>query len=310
MILAKDFIQTSEGLVFAVVETGLEEGKVLCFLRYIWTDSSWKKVNTAQANEFLSTYYPHYLHYSSSKQAHLHGVNVVDIFKHHQAKNRLQQLLSEASSDTVENDLRQLCHLFTQRGIDVDAIGVTGSILISAQTQSSDIDLVFYDRQLFHQVRRIIQQLIKAGDCSELSQQDWQDSYERRDCDLTFDEYVWHEQRKYNKAVINHRKFDLNYVCAEQITALPIQYKKVKKINLKVQISDDTRAFDYPAEYLVDEITIDSIVSYTATYTGQAQTGEWIEVAGQLEQASDGSMRVVVGSSREASGEFIKVVNA
>jgi len=35
MFYAKDFIETAEGLVFAVVASGIEQGKVLCFLRYV-----------------------------------------------------------------------------------------------------------------------------------------------------------------------------------------------------------------------------------------------------------------------------------
>jgi len=46
----KDFIETKQGLVFAVVEQGLEQGKVLCFLRYIKEEASWIKVNTQEAN--------------------------------------------------------------------------------------------------------------------------------------------------------------------------------------------------------------------------------------------------------------------
>ena len=62
---AKDFIQTKEGLVFAVVEQGLENGKVLCFLRYLQQDDSWQKLATQQANQLLKSQYPQYLFYSS-----------------------------------------------------------------------------------------------------------------------------------------------------------------------------------------------------------------------------------------------------
>jgi len=49
-------------------------------------------------------------------------------------------------------------------------------------------------------------------------------------------------------------------------------------------------------------------VCYTATYTGQAEQGERIEVAGQLEVSNTGLVRILVGSSREAEGEYIKVL--
>lgn len=309
MVLAKDFIETAEGLVFAVVESGIEQGKVLCFLRYIYSNNLWQKVNTEQANHYLTRHHPQYLYYSSNKQAHCHAVVFDEIFKHHKPRARLKNILAHQTSDVVENDLITLCHYYEKQGLDINDVGVTGSILIAAQTQSSDIDLVFYSRDLFNQAREITQQLIFQGDCSELNKNDWSESYDRRSCDLSYSEYVWHEKRKFNKAVINQRKFDLNYVAETINQSSSINYKKIAPIFLKVQVVDDSLAFDYPAEFLIKDPKIHAIVSYTATYTGQAQTGEWVEVAGQLEQASDGRMRIVVGSSREASGEYVKVIN-
>ena len=41
MYLSKDFIETAEGLVFAVVDHRLEQGRVLCFLRYRKDGQGW-----------------------------------------------------------------------------------------------------------------------------------------------------------------------------------------------------------------------------------------------------------------------------
>ena len=54
MFLSKDFIETAEGLRFAVVVNGIEQDKVLCFLRYMHTSEGWLKVDTEQANELLT----------------------------------------------------------------------------------------------------------------------------------------------------------------------------------------------------------------------------------------------------------------
>jgi len=309
MILAKDFIETSEGLVFAVVESGLEQGKVLCFLRYIKSDNQWQKLNTDQANHFLTENYPQYLYYSSYKQAHCHAVALEEVFKRHSPKTRLKNLLADTITDEVETDLISLCQLFKKSGFDFNQTGVTGSILIGAQKYSSDIDLVFYSRDTFNLAREITQKLISQGACSELSDKHWLESFDRRSCDISYSEYLWHEKRKFNKAVINNRKFDLTFVSETPSECALMHYTKLGPVLLKVQVVDDSLAFDYPAEFSIQHKNIKSIVSYTATYTGQAKTGEWVEVAGQLEQASDGTKRIVVGSSREAIGEYIKVIN-
>ena len=65
MYQAKDFIETTQGLLFAVVMAGVEAGKVRCFLRYIQIDQHWQKVNTDIANQYLQTNFPQYLFYSN-----------------------------------------------------------------------------------------------------------------------------------------------------------------------------------------------------------------------------------------------------
>jgi predicted nucleotidyltransferase len=309
IIFAKDFLETPEGLIFAAVKQGFEQGKALCFLRYIKDDGGWKKVTTEQANAYLKQHYPDYLHYSPVLDAHLHAVAIDRIVKHHQPKQRLQQIMQANQLDSIERDLVQLCDLLQQNGLDLTQTGITGSILVGVQKQSSDIDLVCYGRSVFYQCRAITRELIEQGQLQELNANDWQQSYDRRSCDLSFADYIWHERRKTNKAVINGRKFDLNFIdeskCSEATS-----YQKCGAIKLQCKVTDDTHAFDYPAEFKIDHEQFDAIVSFTATYTGQAMKGETVEVSGIVEQTQKGLKRIVVGSSREAHGEYIKVIRA
>ena len=313
-IIAKDFIETAEGLCFAVVQNSAEScgnvDKVLCFLRYVKRDDGqWLKVTTEQANAYLKSHYPEYLHYSTVLDAQLHAVATGRIVQHHSPRQRLQQILFSQQRDKVEQDLYGLCLLFQQNGLDLTQAGVTGSVLIGAQQQQSDIDLVFYGREQFHQTRAITANLISVCQLGSLDEKDWQEAYARRSCTLTSQEYVWHEQRKFNKALINGRKFDLNFVDG-QIYSETVVYQKCGEITVQCKIIEDYYGFDYPAIYLIDHETVGSVVCFIATYTGQAFVGETVEISGLLEQAEDGSKRIVVGSSREAPGEYIKVIHA
>ncbi len=304
---SKDFIQTAEGLVFAVVDNHLEQGKVLCFLRYQQQASKWVKLATNEANQLLKKNYPHYLFYSEEKSAQLHGVSVEDITQHYQPKPCLQAILSLEKPDIIQQDLVFLCELFARQGIQCSQLGITGSLIIGAQKSSSDIDLLVYDRALFHQLRSLIKQLIKDNQLQALDDKAWRDAYRRRSCDLSYADYVWHEQRKFNKALINGRKFDLSLV--EQASANTLEtYQKQGKRKVQAKVIDAHYAFDYPARFIIDHPDITEVVCFTATYTGQAELGEPIEVSGMLEVSNSGINRLIVGSSREAAGEYIKVI--
>jgi uncharacterized protein len=311
---AKDFIETAEGLCFAIVQNGTEQGRALCFLRYVYQNKQWQKVGTVQANQLLQTDYPQYLYYSKVLDAHLHAVEIAKITRHHQPQQRLQALLDlsgfkkPTGLDAVHTDLIALCQLFQHSGINLNHLGITGSLLIGAQQASSDIDLVIYQRETFQQARQITEALIKQKKLTCLTRQDWLEAFARRDCELSFADYVWHEQRKYNKGMINQRKFDLSLLAETQENTEP--YSKQGMITLTVQIRDDAYSFDYPARFLLIHPEIKEILCFTATYNGQAQTGEWVEVAGQLEISAAGEKRIIVGSSREARGEYIKVLHS
>ncbi len=239
MFFAKDFIETAEGLIFAVVGQGLEDGKALCFLRYVRESSGWRKYQTVEANAFLEQNHPDYLHYSPVLDAHLHAVATERIVKHHQPKHRLRQIIQSDRHDAIERDLFRLCELFEQHGLDLAQTGITGSILVGVQNQGSDIDLVCYGRDVFHQCRAITGKLIESGELQELNDLDWQQSYDRRSCELSYEEYVWHERRKCNKAVINGRKFDLNFI-DHSASSEAVSYQKCGAITLQCRVVDDT----------------------------------------------------------------------
>lgn len=304
----KDFIETQEGLIFAVVASGLEQNKVLCFLRYHKAEPSWQKLSTEQANSLLAQYYPDYLHYSERLDAKLHAVPLENIHKHHKPRQRLQDILTLTEPDAVENDLVHLLGLFQQREFDLSRLGVTGSILAGLQNPASDIDLLCYNPDDFHQCRAVIRELLTSNQLQPLSPDDWRQSYQRRSCALSFADYLWHEQRKYNKAMVKGRKFDLSLAeNASHHGKNTWKHQKHETVTLRCRVTDDQNAFAYPAELVVNHPRIDSVVSFTATYAGQAQRGELIEVSGTLESHSRG-LRIVVGSSREAPGEYIKVI--
>ena len=121
--------------------------------------------------------------------------------------------------------------------------------------------------------------------------------------------YKKHELRKFNKCISGNTKVDISMI-PENIERVEEHgpYKKTGQDKIESIVIDDTYSYDFPARYIIDHESINEIVSYTATYTGQAENGENVEAAGYVEQGSDGNKRILVGSSREAVGEYIRVL--
>jgi predicted nucleotidyltransferase len=311
--LPKDFIETSEGLIFAVVSYENHEGKVGCFLRYIPMEKGWKKVTTDEANALLKSSYPQYLYHSPIIDAQFHAVALEDIACHHQPEKRLQMVLARKAEDDIEAKLHRLIPILNQFGVLTRDLGLTGSMLINQQKPSSDIDFVVYGRHAFQQVRTAIQQGIDQNLLSELDLSLMQDNYDRRASELSFEEFSWHEKRKFNKASIENTKFDIGMVepNPEQESKLEKQhYQKLGSRQFKAVVSNAQYAFDFPAHYWVEDSETPQVISFTHTYTGQAQEGELVEVSGMVERnLANGQCRLIVGSTREAKGEYIKVVS-
>jgi hypothetical protein len=182
-------------------------------------------------------------------------------------------------------------------------------LLVRTHNPDSDIDLVFYDENDFHRARQILAALTGRGKMQALDQADWRAAYDRRGCSLSFAEYLWHERRKSNKALFEGTKFDLGLVLPGASDGDAV-WSKGGEIRTRAAVIDDTAAFAYPSRLLVRHPLVTEVVSFTATYTGQARTGEWIEVAGHLEESSTGDKRIIVGTSREAAGEYVKVLQS
>ena len=77
---------------------------------------------------------------------------------------------------------------------------------------------------------------------------------------------------------------------------------------IKAEVKDASFSFDSPAIYRIEHPEIDKVLSFTHTYVGQAQEGEWIEARGVVEKTAH-ETRLVVGTTREAKGEWIRCLS-
>jgi uncharacterized protein len=302
----RDFVAARD-LSFAVVLPGCEDERVLTQLRYVQLDGGWRKLGTAEALGYLTTHLPQYRYYSNRCAAEVHGVPVADIDQVFKPRCHLACLIEYKPDDILQDRARRLCEILRLAGLPLAQTGISGSLLVGRHRPDSDIDLVVYDREAFNEARASIERLCENAVFRAIDQQEWHRIYVRRGCALDFDDFVWHERRKCNKALFEGTKFDLTLVTATAETPTePVE--KLHVTDIKARILDDRYAFDYPARYVIDSEYCSEILSYTQTYAGQARTGEWIQARGLLERTGPQDRRLIIGTSREAEDQFLRVI--
>jgi uncharacterized protein len=308
-IRPKDYISVNNKLFFAVVSEYQEDDRALSWLRYIKDGNGMQKLGTEQAGQLIRESYPEFLFHSQYADSYLHGIPLESIDKVYRPDQAVVRILDIVSSDTTQQDAVKIINLLLDAGIQQEYIGITGSLMLGTHNEQSDIDMIVYGRERFFEVRKLIQYFLKSGELKSLDELFWQDAYQRRDCSLNFDEYKSHELRKFNKFISGNTKVDISMIpeIYERVQENG-PYKKTGQDKILSVVVEDIYAYDFPARYLIEHDTINEVVSYTATYTGQARKGEKIEAAGYIEQGSDGNNRLLVGTSREATGEYIRVV--
>ena len=310
-IRAKDYLVVDDKLYLAVVSDNIEAGRALSWLRYIKDNDGMHKLDTNVADHYIREHYPQFIFHSNTADIDLHGILEQDIQHVLKPQQAAQHLLALAEPDSKQQDTIHLLQLLIENGISQQCLGLTGSLLLNAQTDKSDIDLLVYGRGVFFQTRKAIADLIKAGKLQPLTYNDWQDAYRRRDCSLDFETWLWHEQRKLNKCTAGDSKVDISMILdRNELLEADRCRKKLGRKTLTARVMDDQYAYDFPARYSIDHGSISEVVVYTATYTGQAVKDEMIEASGMLEQAESGKHSLVVGTSREATGEYLKVIQS
>jgi predicted nucleotidyltransferase len=302
MIKPKDFIETKEGLIFAALSESA------AFLRYFPSKEGnrrrdkirYKKVGSTQSSfEYLERHYPAYIF--KKKGYRIQGCPTDRISSIYRPLEGLKKLRF------CNGDLAKKCLKLSEclREIPEENKGVTGSLLVGLATSSSDIDFVVYGKKYFDCARKI---LMDSREVRFLNKGEWKDYYIKRfprKRDLDFHTFLWHERRKQNIGVFDGTLFNL--LCVGDRIKVP-EGEPIKRVKIKCTVLNAEEAYNVPSIYQVDHTLIRSVISYTHSFAGQAEAGETIEVSGILERAGNDFYRLIVGTSREAEGEYIKVV--
>ena len=293
----RDFIEDTDGWLYAVSTYDNDE-KVGCVLRYVPDEKGervnpsgtrYKKFDFEDAYAFIAHNKPHYS-------------NLVQRVPLQDIKNVLKPEVEIQRIAKKHVRVKKLLDLFR---LPQGTIGCTGSLLCDLEDETSDIDMVVYGKHWFL-AQDLVRQGILNGNLEGLSQDMWKKVYEKRKPEIPYDQFVLHELRKWNRGQIDGTYFDILYTRSyDELKRVPAgRGTVIGKMEIEARVTNASLAFDSPAVYEVEHESVNRVLSFTHTYSGQALAGETIEASGICEQHGD-EYWLVVGTTREARGEYI-----
>jgi predicted nucleotidyltransferase len=318
----RDFIETHDGLIFSVISNLHPHNGILSHPRFVRkSDGSLRKLSSSrEAYNYLSSTRPHYLKFCPELDKVVPIVSQTAISHHYEPIKVLGDIMRDGKDPEVSTIVTSI---ISRAGISLDEVGITGSYLLGAQTKSSDIDLVFYGLGNHPDLTRGFLECVDEGIFILPGEEDWRDIYNKRMInpgDYSLEKFAWHESRKHNRGRFGNRRFDILYGRKEEEiegSFSDYSYKGLGTIEATYTVTDSDLAHDYPAVYRVSDCEsgdpdVSEVVSFTHTYVEQARRWERIVCRGILERVTGvrNYRRILVGSSREARGEYIKVLGS
>jgi len=331
----RDFILSTDDLFFATTTYLHPEDRIISFLRYIpdqdgdrlLNSKTYSKVDSNQAYEFLGENFPEYLFNCNITNVQMMGVPIDKVEKILHPNERLNEIMKSQNRNTLLEKVVKLAEIFHYyTGISYNKMGISGSILPGLYNPKvSDIDFVIYGLKNHKDVMEAFAEIKREnGILKGIEGEYWKRLYKKRikDSSLTYEEFKWYEKRKHNRGILDGTLFDILQTRDwDEITGSygATRYEPMECIEIDCTVTDSLAAFDNPAVYKVDqveiingpEVPVTEVASYTHTYAGQARDGERITARGKLEKVvgKNISYRLIVGTTRESIGEFIKLKN-
>ncbi|MEZ6106352.1 MAG: hypothetical protein R3B96_09635 [Pirellulaceae bacterium] len=164
-------------MAFALIVDQVEGELLRGTLRYRREASGWVKLSTAEAQRCLQRDHPALLVHEPRFDAILPGIPMQQVARHHRAELRLGEIMAlapnQVEAGSLEHKLRHVVTQLTRRGVQLECIGVTGSLLLGAHGTGSDLDLVIRSTSRFDAARAALDEAIRAGELQPLDSAQW-----------------------------------------------------------------------------------------------------------------------------------------
>ena len=334
----RDFLETTEGLLFCVVGYVHPPGRYTAYLKYTPASvGKWARGDVAYRRElpyyhvrhvrqtlaWLEAEHPRYLWTDPLTGLRFSHVPAAAVARHYAPEERLAEIRRDPR-DPLEQETRELATLLAARGdLPAAALGVSGSILLGLHNPAfSDVDLLVYGAEHVRRLRRVIDALDADGltPLPEDRRARWRaDTADRFGLDA--DAVADLDARRWHYRLFRGRYVSLHPTRADAEIRESYgdrRYTPIGRAVAEARVVDAGEALFLPAVYRVDDVRwleggsgpLDEVVSFEGLYCGAAESGERIRVVGHLEAEQRGGRRLVVGSGFLPDGGSLRVLRA
>lgn len=321
-----DLIESNDEIIFDVKGLVHPPNRTIAFIRYVPDPNGIRKragksfckyYNLNRRYELLKQYYPKYLVYDPIFNTILCEVPVNEIRKHYQPTQGLKKLRKKNNLDQTEQAaLLFMENLKKESGVQWNKLGVSGSILVNLQEESSDIDLVVYGSSAGYRVEKTMKHLLQDKknlfEAYNLKNLKELFDFRSKDTDVAFEDFVRTDSRKISHGKFLGKHFFIRFVkdpneIDEQYG--DIIYEPEGNSRISATIVNDQDALFTPCTYKIDNVkiiqgtkveSIEEIVSFRGRFCEQAKIGERVIAEGKVERVQqhgkDDHYRLLLGS--------------
>jgi predicted nucleotidyltransferase len=308
-----DFIETQAGLIFDVKGLVHPPDRIIAFPRFVPNQagerrndekSYGKMYSLAERFKFLKQAFPQYLIHDTVFDETLCEVPFCDVGRQYKPAEKLQQLLSSKCLDTLETLALQLAEsLKNEANIELDMVGVSGSILVGLHKTDSDIDPVIYGSRNCRKVRDALQSLLKTNSSpfKPYYREELKALFDFRSKDtmIRFEDFVRTESRKDLQGKFHGADYFVRFV--KDWNEVKEKYGDVHYVNvgyakLRATVVDDSESIFTPCSYKLSNVQIlegpkaepiEEIASFRGRFCEQLRQGETVVAQGKIERVID-----------------------
>lgn len=320
----RDAIVTNEGLIFRVLGYSHPEHSFVCDAEYASSkifnstdpraprnrgQDSFFKFYEDQGFRFIQEKYPRYMIFHEMLGRRVVGVSLGDIFMVRKPEKALLELAETTPKDNLHRAMQRILENVLQCSrLHLKDFGVFGSLLHKFyHPQFSDVDLIVYGEGNLAKLLESLQGLYES-EASPLRNEFVTDQSVTgknwRFTNLSFKEYLWHQQRKMIYSLFEDsaggRTVKTEFEPVKNWQEIRNDYDPETKIvpkgwtSIRAKIINDIESAFVPSIYGIEPLEVSEgskqafevnrVVSYLEEFRLQAKRDEVVEITGNLEE--------------------------